>query len=321
MTPQGIASGGRPALRVQEKQLIAEGVCRLRLADPRGRRLADWTPGAHIDIGLSNGLTRQYSLCGNRWDPLSYEVAVLLEPDSRGGSRFIHDQLRVGDLVEVGGPRNTFKLAPADHYLFVAGGIGITPLLPMIEQAAMMPVPWRLLYSGRSLSSMAFLDRLRGHGDGVVVRSRDTGSRLDLAAAVSAARKGTKVYCCGPPSMLNAIEQIGTSLPPGSLRRERFQAQAQPMPVRSAPYEVELARSGKVVTLRPGDSVLDAIARAGAPLLASCREGLCGTCETAVLSGVPDHRDSILSDAERARNDVFYPCVSRAASDRLVIDA
>lgn len=317
MRPQG---SGRPALRVEEKQSIAEGVCRLRLVDPRGIRLADWTPGAHIDVGLPNGLTRQYSLCGNRWDPLSYEVAVRLEPNSRGGSRFIHDELGVGDLVEVGGPRNNFRLAPADYYLFVAGGIGITPLLPMIEQAAMMPVPWMLLYSGRSLSSMAFLDRLRGHGDKAIVRSRDTGRRLDLAAAIATAPAGTKVYCCGPASMLNAIEPCCASLPPGSLRRERFSATAQPLPVRSAPYEVELARSGRVVTLRPGDSVLEAIVGTGAPLLASCREGLCGTCETAVLSGVPDHRDSILSDAERARNDRFYPCVSRAASDRLVID-
>ena len=312
--------GGRPALRVEEKELIAEGIYHLRLVAPGGARLAEWAPGAHIDLCLPNGLTRQYSLCGNRWDPMSYEIAVLLDPNSRGGSRFIHQQLCIGDLVEVGGPRNNFRLVPADHYLFVAGGIGITALLPMVEHAALMEVPWTLLYGGRRLSSMSFLDRLRAHGDRVVVGSRDRGARLDLAAAISTAPRGAKVYCCGPPSMVEAVEQMCAKLPPGSLRRERFSAKAQPKPARSAPYEIELARSGKVLTLEPGESVLEAIIGAGAPLLASCREGLCGTCETAVLCGIPDHRDSILSDAERARNESFFPCVSRSASDRLVID-
>ncbi|WP_027554272.1 PDR/VanB family oxidoreductase [Bradyrhizobium sp. Cp5.3] len=312
--------GSRSVLRVEEKELVAEGICKLRLVDPRCVRLPDWAPGAHIDLNLSNGLTRQYSLCGNRWDAMAYEIAVLLEPNSRGGSEFIHRQLQVGDLVQMGGPRNNFRLVPADHYLFVAGGIGITPLLPMIEQAAMMEVPWTLLYGGRRLSSMAFLDRLRPQGDRAVIASRETQGRFDLAAAVSNLPPGAKVYCCGPTSMVDALEQICNVLPPGSLRRERFFAKIHPGPVRSTAYEVELARSGKVLTVEPGESVLDVVLKAGAPLLASCREGLCGTCETAVLCGVPDHRDSILSDAERERNASFYPCVSRSASDRLVID-
>ncbi|OAF09376.1 PDR/VanB family oxidoreductase [Bradyrhizobium neotropicale] len=313
-------NGGRSALRVEEKELIAEGICRLRLVDPRGVRLPDWAPGAHIDLNLPNGLTRQFSLCGNRWDAMSYEIAVLLEPDSRGGSQYIHQELCVGDLVQVGGPRNNFRLVPAAHYLFVAGGIGITPLLPMLEQAAMMEIPWTLLYIGRRLSWMAYLDRLRAHADRIAICSRDKQDRPDLAAAVSSLPPGAKVYCCGPTSMIDALEQICTVLPPGSLRRERFSAKVQPAPVRSTAYKVELARSGKVLNLQPGECVLDAILEAGTPLLASCREGLCGTCETAVLRGVPDHRDSILSDAERERNNSFYPCVSRSASDRLVID-
>ncbi|TWB87746.1 ferredoxin-NADP reductase [Bradyrhizobium macuxiense] len=313
-------NGGRAALCVEQKELVAEGVVRLRLVDPRGVRLPDWAPGAHIDLNLSNGLTRQYSLCGNRWDAMSYEIAVLLEPNSRGGSEFIHRQLQVGDLVQMGGPRNNFRLVPADSYLFVAGGIGITPLLPMIEHAAKMEAPWTLLYSGRQLSSMAFIDRLQSYGDRVVIRSRDTQGRFDLGAAVSNLRQGAKVYCCGPTSMIDALEQFCRSLPTGALRRERFTAKVQTSPARSTAYEVELARSGKVLTVEPGESVLNAILKAGAPLLASCREGLCGTCETTVLSGVPDHRDSILSDTERERNLSFYPCVSRAASDRLVID-
>jgi ferredoxin len=189
----------------------------------------------------------------------------------------------------------------------------------MIAQATAMEIPWTLLYTGRGLASMAFLDRMPADGR-VVVRARDTGDRLDLAAAVAAAPPGTKVYCCGPEPMIAALEKACGALPPGSLRRERFEAKAQPAPIRSVPYEVELAQSGRVLNLQPGESVLDAIIGVGAGLLASCREGLCGTCGTAVISGTPDHRDSILNDTERARNDWFYPCVSRAASDRLVID-
>ena len=314
------AVSSRAALRVEQKEWIAEGVCWLRLADSRGARLPDWAPGAHIDVGLADGQVRQYSLCGDRWDPMAYEIAVNLESDSRGGSVYIHRHLNVGDQVEVGGPRNNFMLAPAEHYLFVAGGIGITPLLPMIEQATMMGIPWRLLYGSRQRARMAFLDRLRTHSGRVTVASRDSGTRLDLAAAVHAAPSGTKVYCCGPASMLEEIERLCTDLPPGSLRRERFVAREQIAPVRSQPYELELARSGRTLTIGPGESILDAVHAAGVPLLASCRQGLCGTCETAVLCGVPDHRDSILSDPERQRNDLFFPCVSRSSSDRLVID-
>lgn len=311
---------GRPALRVEEKEFIAEDVCRLRLVDPHCSRLPDWAPGAYIDLGLPIGLTRQYSLCGDRWDATSYEIAVLLKPDSRGGSRFIHERLQIGDLVEVGGPRNNFRLVPAENYIFIAGGIGITPLIPMIRQAVFMDVPWTLLYSGRSRASMAFLDRLRVHGERVVTRSRETGDRLDFASVIAAAPHGTRVYCCGPDAMVGAIERICAGLPPGSFRRELFSAKDRPAPVRTEPYEVELARSGKVLTVNPGESVLDVIVEAGVPLLASCREGLCGTCETTVLRGVPDHRDSILNDDERIASATFYPCVSRSASDRLVID-
>lgn len=311
---------GQVTLTVVAKTVEADGVCRLRLADPAGRRVPDWAPGAHIDLGLADGTTRQYSLCGDRWDPYAYEVAVLREPDGRGGSAYVHDVLAEGDAVEVGGPRNNFALVPADRYLFVAGGIGITPLLPMVEQAAMLGTPWTLLYGGRTSASMAFLDRLARWGDHVVVRPQETHGLLDVAGAVAAQPAGTKVYCCGPAPLLAAVEAACVDLPAGHLRLERFTAREQGPPARTTPYEIELATSGRVLDVAPGTSVLDALSEAGVPVLASCRQGVCGTCETTVLAGVPDHRDSLLDDDERRRGDCFYPCVSRSASDRLVLD-
>ncbi|MDQ1105629.1 PDR/VanB family oxidoreductase [Nocardioides zeae] len=315
-----VGASGRVALVVTAKDPVADGVVRLRLEAPGGLRLPDWTPGAHIDLGLPNGLTRQYSLCGDRWDPRSYEIAVLREPDGRGGSAFVHDHLAVGDGIEVGGPRNHFPLVPADRYLFVAGGIGITPMLPMIEQATMLDTPWSLLYGGRRRVSMAFVDRLARWGDRVTLWPQDSHGLLDLASAVDAEPSGTKIYCCGPAPLLAAVESVCTDRPVGHLRIERFEAREQGPPVRTTGYEVELARTGTVLGIQPGDSVLDALAAAGAPVLASCRQGVCGTCETTVLAGTPDHRDSLLDEAQRRRNDCFYPCVSRSASDRLVLD-
>ncbi|GAA4683253.1 PDR/VanB family oxidoreductase [Nocardioides nanhaiensis] len=312
--------GGQVTLAVAEKTLVAEGVCRLRLVDPAGQRVPDWTPGAHIDLGLPHGLTRQYSLCGDRWDPFAFEIAVLREPAGSGGSAFVHDRLGVGDHVQVGGPRNNFRLVPAEHYLFVAGGIGITPLLPMLEQASRLDTPWTLLYGGRRRASMAFLDRLAVWGDRVLVRPQDTHGLLDLAGVVAGRPPGTKVYCCGPGPLLSAVEEVCTDLPAGHLRTERFSAKEQPRPARTTPYEVELARSGRVLEVPPTVSVLDALGEAGVTVLASCRQGVCGTCETAVLAGDPDHRDSLLDDDERRSGATFFPCVSRSVSDRLVLD-
>jgi ferredoxin-NADP reductase len=314
------SAAGTVTLTVVAKVIAADGVCRLRLEAPGRTRLADWAPGAHIDVGLPNGLTRQYSLCGDRRDSTGYEVAVLRERDGRGGSAFVHDELRVGDRVEIGGPRNNFALAPAEQYLCIAGGIGITPLLPMIDAAETIGVPWTLLYGGRSRSSMAFVAELEEHAERVMVRPQDEFGLLDLAEAVRSVPDETKVYCCGPASLLDAITATCAHLPAGRLRTERFEARAQQPPVRTSPYEVVLASTGTVLTLDPSASVLGAVAAAGIPVLASCRQGVCGTCETGVLAGVPDHRDSLLSEDERRRGACFYPCVSRSASDRLVLD-
>jgi ferredoxin-NADP reductase len=307
-------------LRVVEKAAASEGVVTLTLARPDGGRLPDWAPGAHVDLILPNGDTRQYSLCGDRWDAHTYRVGVLREPAGRGGSAYVHDELRPGDLVGVGGPRNNFPLVPGERYLFVAGGIGITPLLPMIRQADLLGADWTLVYGGRTRASMAFLAELEAYGERVHVVPQDEFGLIDLPRWLAEPDPATKVYCCGPGPLLDAVERGCSGWPEHALRTERFVAREQGAPARSAPFDVELARTGRTVTVTPDVSVLDAVGRAGVEVLSSCRQGTCGTCETDVLDGVPDHRDSILDDAERAAGDCMFVCVSRSLGDRLVLD-
>lgn len=307
-------------LDVVEKTFVAKDVATLTLAHPDGARLRDWAPGAHIDLVLPNGMTRQYSLCGDRWDPFTYTVGVLREQAGRGGSAYVHDALQPGHRVGVGGPRNNFPLVPAERYLFVAGGIGITPLVPMIQQAELLGVDWQLLYGGRELASMAFLDRLEPHGGRVQIVPQDVYGLLDLPRYLGEPREDTKVYCCGPGPLLAAIEQACADRPPHSLHTERFIADELGAPSRTTAFEVELARTGKTVHVEPGTSVLEALTATGVGVLSSCRQGTCGTCETTVLAGRPDHRDSILEDDQRAANDCMFICVSRALDDRLVLD-
>lgn len=307
-------------LEVRSKHVVADGVVSLTLAHPDGVRLPDWTPGAHIDVVLPDGTARQYSLCGDRWDPYSYRIAVLRVPEGRGGSAYVHDRLALGARVGVGGPRNHFPLVPAERYLFIAGGIGITPLLSMLRQAEMTGADWQLLYGGRSRASMAFREELTdGHGRRVQVAPQDECGLLDLAAWLSEPAPGTKVYCCGPAPLLAAVERACAGWPPYSLRTERFTAAAAD-PVRRAPFQVELRRSGQTVTVTRETSVLQAVRQAGVEVLSSCEQGSCGTCLTPVLEGTPDHRDSVLADHERVANDCMLPCVSRSRSARLVLD-
>ncbi|WP_437006882.1 PDR/VanB family oxidoreductase [Streptomyces sp. enrichment culture] len=308
-------------MRLRTKDVIAEGVVSLTLDHPDGVRLPDWTPGTHIDLVLPDGTTRQYSLCGDRWDPYTYRIAVLRQPAGRGGSAYVHDRLRPGDRVGVGGTHNHFPLVPADRYVFIAGGIGITPLLPMIQQAGLVGADWQLLYGGRTRVSMAFRAELtHEYGERVHLSPQDECGLLDLATWLSEPSPGTKVYCCGPAPLLAAVQEVCARWPRHSLRTERFTAAARSEPVRRAPFEVELRRTGRTVTVTPDVSVLHAVRRAGAEVLSSCEQGTCGTCLVPVLEGTPDHRDAVLADHERAAGDCMMPCVSRAHSDRLVLD-
>jgi ferredoxin-NADP reductase len=315
-----IAGQSQIRLTVASKVRVSTDVVALTLTHPDGRRLPDWTPGAHVDVVLPTGGNRQYSLCGDRWDPYSYRIAVLHERSGRGGSAFIHDKLTEGDTVALGGPRNNFRLAPAEEYLFVAGGIGITPLLPMIQQTDMLGTEWKLLYLGRSRGTMAFLDELAAYGDRVLLFPKDESGACHLDELIGNHCKDRKVYVCGPQRLVATVEQRCLNWPVGSLRLEHFAAKAQGAQVRDTAFEVELAGAGLSVTVHPNVSIVDALKDAGINILTSCGQGTCGTCEVNVLNGEPDHRDSILGDEDRAASHCMFPCVSRSCSDRLVLD-
>ncbi|MFD7708497.1 PDR/VanB family oxidoreductase [Streptomyces sp. NPDC059786] len=290
---------------------VAEDVVSLVLRGAAGP-LAPWEPGAHIDLALPNWLTRQYSLCGDPADRDTYRVAVRYEPLSRGGSEYVHRFLRTGRTLEVSRPRNHFPLVPAPEYLFLAGGIGITPVLPMLRAAAGAGVPATLVYAGRSVAAMPFVDELRArHGDRVRVVATGRQPRPDLAALASALGPGALVYCCGPAPMVAAAE---AAFPAGRLHTERFQPVTRTFGPSTA-FEAVCARSGRTVPVPADESLLDALNHAGYPVPSGCREGVCGSCELTVLDGEPEHRDDIGAPAGR-----MYACVSRALTPRLVVD-
>jgi ferredoxin-NADP reductase len=293
----------------------ADGVVGVELALPSGGALPAWTPGAHIDVELPGGLTRQYSLCGDPADVTRWRIGVLREADGRGGSRWIADELAEGATLRIRGPRNHFPLVPADRYVFVAGGIGITPLLPMVRAVAAAGAHWVLHYGGRTRASMAFLGELAGFGGRVRVYPQDEVGPLDLGAILGG--PAALVYCCGPTGLIDALE---ARCPAGALRVERFTAAPVVTEGPDSAFEVVCERSGVTVTVPPGTSVLGAVEEAGVDVLSSCAEGICGTCETTVLEGEPDHRDSLLTEDEKASGDTMLICVSRCRGARLVLD-
>ncbi|MGR7027420.1 cytochrome P450 [Geodermatophilus sp. URMC 62] len=312
-------------VRVEDKRPVADGVVTLTLRQVDDAPLPPWEPGAHVDLLLGDALpsaapTRQYSLCGDPADSHAWRVGVLREPESRGTSSHVHDRLRPGDVVRVRGPRNNFPLHPSPRYLFLAGGIGITPILPMIRAAEAAGADWRLVYGGRRRASMAFLDELARYGDRVSVRPQDETGLLDLDELLGTPRPDTRVYCCGPEPLLAAVEQRCAAWPAGALHVERFSARPLTEPVRSEAFEVVLRRSELTLSVPPDRSILSVVEEAGVGVLSSCTEGTCGSCETAVLEGRPDHRDSVLSGEERAADACMMICVSRARTDRLVLD-
>lgn len=288
----------------------AEGVLRLVLESPE---LPAWTPGAHVDITLPSGLVRQYSLCGDPADEGAYTIAIRLIEDGRGGSREAHAQLVEGAELELRPPRNRFELVPAPSYAFVAGGIGITPILPMLRAATAAGAGWTLLYGGRSRASMPFLAELAAYGDRVSVVAEDEAGLPDLSA-LAGIRPGTLVYCCGPDPLMAAVTAAAPD--PAAVRLERFTPAAPPGPARA--FTVELRRSGREIEVGPDESTLAAVRRELPATPYSCEQGFCGTCQHRVLAGEVDHRDELLTDPER--EDSMLLCVSRAKGDRLVLD-
>ncbi|MEV0698997.1 PDR/VanB family oxidoreductase [Saccharopolyspora sp. NPDC050389] len=290
---------------------VAEDVVSLALRGVDGP-LAPWQPGAHIDLALPNWLTRQYSLCGDPAERECYRIAVRHDRLSRGGSEYVHRFLRLERPLEVSLPRNHFPLEPAPEYLFVAGGIGITPIRPMLRSAIESGAAVKLVYVGRSRASMPFAGELRAtYGDRARIFATEENGRPDFAALAAGLSSEALVFCCGPGPMLAAAEE---AFPCGRLHAERFRPAAREFAPNAA-FEAVCARSGRTIEVPAGKSLLDALNHAGRPVASGCREGVCGSCEITVLEGEPEHRDGIGASEGR-----MYPCVSRALSPRLILD-
>ena len=254
---------------VVAKDLAAEGVVALTLEGLDRQPLPTWEPGAHIDLILDGAATRQYSLCGEPADRHRLRLGILRDPNGSGGSLHVHDRLGAGDTVRIRGPRNNFPLVDSPRYLFIAGGIGITPILAMIRRAAAAGTDWRLVYGGRRRASMAFLDELAPYGDRVTVWPQDERGLIDLPGLLGRPQPDTLVYCCGPEPLLGAVEQNCADWPEGALHVERFVARPLTEPVRQEAFEVHLAQSGHTLTVPPEKSILDAVEEVGVGVLSS----------------------------------------------------
>jgi ferredoxin-NADP reductase/DMSO/TMAO reductase YedYZ heme-binding membrane subunit len=295
---------------------LADGILGFDFVLPDRSNLDPWVPGAHITLHLPDGMKRQYSLCGDPADRAQYSIAVLESPISRGGSHYVHHNLKLGMNMEVSGPHNHFELEASSEYLFVAGGIGITPIKAMIESLPSRR-QWRLLYAGRSRSTMAYANELQEvFGERVIIHADDEqGGRPNLDALL--ADFNGHVYVCGPEPLLDAMI---SKVPVDRLHFERFSVVDRSDEAIVEAFEVTLSRSAKTILVGKEVSLLDALNENGGALISSCGEGVCGTCEVRVLKGQPVHLDSVMSDEDKDAIGVMYPCVSRGTGSTLVLD-
>lgn len=308
---------------VANKQVEAEGVCSFELARPDASPLPAFSAGAHIDVHLGQGLIRQYSLCNSARETHRYQIAVLNEPASRGGSRHLHENIQEGHRLLISEPRNLFALVPgAQRTLLFAGGIGITPILCMAERLSHAGAAFELYYSVRSRDRAAFADRLQNSAFAAHVHlCVDDEQPLDAKAVLAHPQSGTHLYVCGPGGYMGFILDSAQAhgWPQERLHREYFSAS----PEATAPgeaFEIEIASSGAVLRVEADQTIIDVLYDAGIEVPVSCEQGVCGTCVTRILDGTPEHRDSFFTDAQRALNDQFTPCCSRARSPRLILD-
>jgi ferredoxin-NADP reductase len=306
-------------LRVRDRFAASSTVAAIVLEHPEGAELPAWTPGAHLTLHLPTGLERQYSLCGDPADRTTYRLGVLLEPAGRGGSAWVHEHLHPGEHITVTGPRNNFELVPATRHRFLAGGVGITPILPMVRECVARGTDWRLTYLGRTRESMAFLDELGAFDGRVRVHVDEESGVADIEKLLDGVDEDCLVYACGPEGLLRAVETAMTSRPVGSLRVERF-APREPGPSADRPFTVTFATSGITAEVPADSSILDVAEKHGLPVDFSCREGTCGTCETAILQGRADHRDAVLSAEEKEAGETLLICVSRALTAEIELD-
>lgn len=307
-------------LRVRSIRWEAEGIRTYSLEPLPGGQLPPFEAGAHVDLHLPCGLTRSYSLVNPQAEAKRYDIAVHWSKDGRGGSRHIHENVRAGDILDVSEPRNNFPLCEdARHSVFIAGGIGITPIRSMIARLKVLGRPWALHYAVSSTQRAAFLDELADLSGAHIYLPDSLGrDTLEMAAVIAAAPPETHFYCCGPARMLSGFEELSRSLPKGYAHTEYFSANAQPAVAGNV--ELVLQRSGRVIQVVPGETLLDALLRESVYVAFACLEGVCGTCQTRVLDGVPDHRDHFLTDEDKATNRTIMLCCSGAKTSRLILD-
>ncbi|UZP32318.1 hypothetical protein NXS19_000134 [Fusarium pseudograminearum] len=294
-------------MAVQSLQYIAQNVMQISLQPKDASKQIKWTPGAHIDMTVGNLGFRQYSVCSDPTDTKQLKIAVLREDQGTGGSRFLHENLKVGDEISIRGPRNNFKFTPGTRRtILIAGGIGITPMIPMAEEvAASVSTTRSFTWVGQGLA-------WHEHG----------GARLDLAKLLQVEdHSGLRIYCCGPESLLTAVEESMSHAPLGTVHVERFANPVSPLSSSNTAFDVFMAKSGRVLHVPEDKTVLEVINEAGGNVLSTCNKGLCGTCEVGVLDGTPEHRDVVLTAAERgAENSSMMTCVSRCRGKSLVLD-
>lgn len=311
---------------VARKEAVATDICIYELVDVAGAPLPPFSAGAHIDVYVPGGLVRQYSLCNAPGETHRYVIGVLRDPASRGGSQAMHALVKEGDVLAIGAPRNHFPLArEARKSLLFAGGIGVTPILCMAEHLAITGADFEMHYCTRSVDRTAFHHRIVGSAfaDKVSFYFDDGGAeqRVDLEALLAAPAEGVHLYVCGPKGFMEAV--LGTARangwPEAQLHYEFFSAEVV-KPDDDTSFEVCLARSGRSVHVAANKTVVEALAAAGVEIPTSCEQGVCGTCLTRVLEGMPDHRDMYLTPEEQSANDQFLPCCSRSKSARLVLD-
>lgn len=317
-------------VRVQAKDVEAEDVCSFYLVDPGGDQLPSFTAGSHIDVFIDHGLVRQYSLCNDPTEQHQYQIAVLKEASSRGGSIHMHENIKAGDFIEISEPRNHFALHPGNHSsLLMGGGIGITPILCMAERLAHSDSDFEFHYFARSRGRAAFLNRIDQSGFSARARihfnDEPEQPPVDLEKIIQSQSKGTHIYVCGPAGFIDAVLNAAAKFgwPNSHLHREFFKAAVPEhsyQEVASEQFTVKLASTGREYLVPSGQSVLQVLAANGIEILSSCEQGVCGSCLTKILEGEPDHRDMFLMADERARNDQFTPCCSRSKSPMLVLD-
>lgn len=318
-------AGDLQELRVRRISYEAENINSYELVLPEGGDLTPFTAGGHIDLHLRNGMIRSYSLVNDQNERHRYVIAVSKDASGRGGSGFVHDTIKAGDIVAVSAPRNNFALREdAECSLLIAGGIGITPLMSMIRRLQALARPWKLSYAARTRRAAAFLGELDAIRPNVHLDlhlhfdDEHAGRTLDLADIVGNAPMHAHLYCCGPVPMLEAFEKATAGRPAGHVHVEYFQAKQAP--AAEGGFEIRLARSNRTIAVEPGKTILDAVLDAGVMANYSCSEGVCGTCETPVIEGIPDHRDQFLSPEEKAANKTIMICCSGSKSGTLVLD-